>query len=348
MLGEERKLVIKQCYLMHLLIDFLVICILLFVSCAKKDQEYLHITDFFTKVDSLIINPSLGISEIMDFKRLDDTTFVLTDFFARSLYLLNKNSMSIEQIGRIGQGPGEYSWPAKIQISKDGHIWYSDINRSYITEIDRKGKYLHKIDARTVILNFCMNQSGDFYFLSPLDYMISVCDKSGQLKKRMFKISDQLEFIMAAIRGGGICCDDEGNLYFANVADYKVTKCNSNLNVIKKFGRTDASYYKALSKKVLNNPELPRKQKEELLNDFTSLSGLFFLKSGLGYVLVRLRNRDNTYLDIWDKNGNFVASLYLADEYPIGVSKDELFTIKGIKNNVAEETTRILNIYQTK
>ena len=154
MLDKEKTLAVRQdYYLIHFLINLLAICIIIFVSCAKRGKEYLRITDFFTRVDSLMIGPDLGISEITDFRRLDDTTFVFTDFFARGLYLLNKDSMSVVQIGRQGQGPGEYNWPAKIQVSEDGHIWYSDINRSYITEIDRKGKYLRKIDARTVLVH---------------------------------------------------------------------------------------------------------------------------------------------------------------------------------------------------
>ena len=335
-------------YLTEFLIFIMGLFLVISFSCGKKQSGFVPLTSVFDKTDSLLISDKLGISQLLDVDKLNDSVFVVIDFPSRSIYSLNVKTRKINQIGRTGRGPGEYIWPDRLEIGNNEHIYFSDFQARYIEEIDNSGNYYRKISSLVPIRRFCIDHSLNLYVLSSINYQIWAYDKRGNLKKKLFPIPKEYKYPLLKSHGGGICCDDSSNVYFVNAVEYKIYKLGPGFNIVNRFGREDAPFYKKVPKEIRGNSYLNinRAERYKLLTNFTVILDLYFLRSGSGYILVCLKNpSDDLFMDIWNTKGNFIKSIHFSKkEYPIGVTNDELYTIKEVKET-EEEIVFWLNTY---
>ncbi len=63
--------------------------------------------------------------------------------------------------GQKGQGPGEFSYPNGIAVSKSGNIFVADAGRRNLTKFDSAGNYLHSIQFGSPVAKIGAFESGN-------------------------------------------------------------------------------------------------------------------------------------------------------------------------------------------
>ena len=331
--GNMVKIILKTL----LCVSLFLVCLMEINTC-DKNNNIVYFKKVFIKKDSVLIKDSWPISEIIDIKKYNDKTYLVVDFYSKSIFELDRNSLNLKKIGKNGKGPGEYIFPFKIQIADNGNIFYSDYSKRCITEIDLNGNYINEVQSKFPINNFFVNSFGKILVLTPQEYELIVLEKSGEITKKIKNIPDSKSEIILHIKGGGLCGDNNGNIFFSNVVDYIINKLDSNFDIINTFGNEKADFYKKLKNtndKVFNKV-------------FTNLVGLYFLNVDNGYICAKFRNKDKVYIDIWDLNGVFIKTVYFEkNEYMVNINDRELFTIEE-RPNKDGKTLYILNMYNFK
>jgi len=76
----------------------------------------------------------------------------------------------IMQIGRAGQGPGEFQYPVDVKIGKNGDIFVLDAGNNRIQVLDSTGKYLRSFPSTTVLaMELMLDSKNNVYLMSPRD-----------------------------------------------------------------------------------------------------------------------------------------------------------------------------------
>ncbi|MGB9773608.1 MAG: NHL repeat-containing protein [Bacteroidota bacterium] len=76
----------------------------------------------------------------------------------------------IMEIGRAGQGPGEFQYPIDVKIGKDGDIFVLDGGNRRIQVFDSTGKYLRSFPSTTVLAReLVIDSKNNVYLMSPGD-----------------------------------------------------------------------------------------------------------------------------------------------------------------------------------
>ncbi|MCD6116302.1 hypothetical protein J7K93_04750 [bacterium] len=323
--------------------------VLLFFSCSNKINKIVDFSDIFTQVDSLLMGDNDSISQPVDVARVDDSSFVFIDFWARSIFSLYKASGKIMRIGETGRGPGEYIWPDKL-IANNDKIYFSDFQTRTIQKIDIQGKYYNKIIVDSPIRRFCIDKYNNYYILAPSKEQLRVYDKRGKLNKKLLPVNEKYKYPISKLHGGGICYDNNKYIYFANVIGAEIYKIKLDSSYIEKFSRISSPVYKKVPMKLQGDSYLnfdgPKRRK--LLEQVTKIMNLYFIDTSKGYVAVYLKDGDNfNFIEIWDKDGKLLrVAIFSQSEYPIGCSNGEIFTIK--ERTIAGNEDKIefwLNIY---
>jgi len=331
----------------------LLLCVtIVYVSNINCGDEYVDISKYFVNVRSLEIDKKYALSSISDIAMYDDTTFVLTDFFARKIFLFNSNTSLLNIISQTGRGPGEYIWPERIFIRRD-KIYFSDIQSVLIKKINIKGEYIPK-DMNVGQNNgrFCLDSSENIYVMMsvPFDGLVKKkYSETGNEKLACSILKESGGYNIMSRRGGGICCDSKDNIYLCNIFEYKIIKMDSSLGIITYFKRSKSlKYFKVAqgwNKKIWN-----RKERIESAENSSIINNLFYLISDTGqeYILVFIIKNENNnrsnYLDIWETNGKFISTIKLNNEWVLNVSKNYLFTYV----NTGSETNQRINIYKVR
>lgn len=116
----------------------LFILIIGFTSCRKSvDQSFaeyiIHVDSLSTELPPIkniryIPLETTEASLIQNINKIivRDSVFYLFDFLSKRILLFNERGKFIKSIDKVGQGPGEYTYPSDIDVDKEGNIYVSD------------------------------------------------------------------------------------------------------------------------------------------------------------------------------------------------------------------------------
>jgi len=185
---------------------FSILLIFIIISCNHSGDEDISLfMDYFYTSQSIDIIDSDDylVGQIISVQRYNDSLLVFLDYFRRGIYLLNENTLSIEEIGDYGRGPGEYIQPAYFNITDDGLIVFSDDTNTLIKGIDLSGKSMFTITGRVGALKLLPIQKDIYTFRQPRHALIHYSRDGAELGEYIPLTYEEGE-LYGRIHGGGL------------------------------------------------------------------------------------------------------------------------------------------------
>ena len=141
---------------------YLLLLVVLMTTCCSKPNELAKIQ--FTP--ELIIGEDIEtegawFSTLNDFWVDEQENMFCVDGGDRKIKVFDKNGKPVFCFGQKGQGPGEFSYPNGIAVSKAGNIYIADAGRRSLIKFDNTGKFIHSIQIGSPIAKIRMFDSGN-------------------------------------------------------------------------------------------------------------------------------------------------------------------------------------------
>jgi hypothetical protein len=160
----------------------------------------LNVSAIFKSVKTIILEEHdyAVIGMIKELQVFEDNIFILDNYFAKKLFVFDKNGKFIRQIGSQGQGPGEYLSIEDFCINREKREIYllDDYNNKvFVYNLDT-GKYLNTVKISTdesscKYLAYCDNKL--YTAIVPYDYK----KKNNLLMELNLKTGEQKEYLDA-------------------------------------------------------------------------------------------------------------------------------------------------------
>jgi len=265
------------------------------LSSARK------IEDIFLKTAEiqLELTENSAISTMSDFVRDSKGNFIVADGNQQNnIWIFAPDGHFIQNLGRHGQGPGEYSTPVSLEVSPEGDILIDDYLGRRLIFYDRDYQYKKQILVKERICNyFHVNHNNEIFmyegtvppsvamgFQKPWIFdTIKKLNNNGETILSFAPIPEEVFKFSFSCVTDGIAIDKDDFIYEMNPLFYRIRKYTSGGQLVKSFVNP---HFQQLE---------PREGRQGVLN------GPYYLEKGL--LLVQLQN----HLDIFDTEGNFLA-----------------------------------------
>lgn len=320
--------------------------VLAFVLAACSDTKFTASEPANVQLiltDSVLIDGAQTGPGITSVRQFRDSTYVFADQFGQSLLMLDRNGGALRQIGRQGEGPGEYGRPMFLRTVGDTAVAFTDATNPHVKMLSRSGKQWQQIPhasggARP------FDVVGDTLLIQRLtDHRLTVHNLSGDELHRLFPISAELP-ILSAIPGGGVAALD-GRVYTMNGVETRI------------FVRDLRTGKQA----IINPPawqQYEANRDYELLstitmgewnrNRFTSIlhfDGIYVNETGAAYLLAVLMNAGQWTLQLLSPRGELLLEKAEPDEWYVGNSSDRVHTIAFLASD-SEEDDILIRTYR--
>lgn len=306
-------------------------------------QEYITNYNQSNIVDSiqlicLLENPDkdLQIKQI-DKICIKNNLIYIADTYLKRLIVFNNEGIALNQIGSIGNGPGEYSSIADFYVTASNDIYIYDSVKKKIILYDSKNSYIKDFNINFEAEHFVQLHNNEFLFsLAPYNEgklkrkMIAITDKNFNITNTMFEfdknIDPNYQFISPITEYGDKIIYNRGisndiyifssNGIIENILTFDFGSLNisrDKLRDINKLLESDDSYsYIAACPILINNTILSIINKENEL--FTCIYDIKKKKTYLNSISNFSVNTLNIPLSVND-NGQ-VISYFNEDIYP--------------------------------
>lgn len=320
--------------------------VLAFVLAACSDAKYTASESANLQLvlaDSILIDGAQTGPGITSVRQFHDSTYVFADQFGQSLLMFDRNGGALRQIGRQGEGPGEYGRPMFLRIVGDTAIAFTDGANPHVKMLSRSGQQWRQI-SHTSGGARPFDVVGDTLLIQRLNgHRLTVHNLSGDELHRFFPISVELP-ILSAIPGGGVAAL-YGRVYTMNGVETRI------------FVRDLRTGEQA----IIDPPtwqEYEANRDYELLstittgewnrNRFTSIlhfDGIYVNETGTAYLLAVLMNAGQWTLQILSPRGELLLEKAEPDEWYVGNSSDRVRTIAFLASD-AEEDDVLIRTYR--
>ena len=311
--------------------------ILLLISC--KNENFVS-KEFGTQADSLfsLVNEYTisNNKELLFASRIitiDGLTFYFTNSFARSIFSCNRLFKENTNIGRRGNGPGEYSSPIYIDLYKD-KLYYSDNGNNLIKHLNINGIFSSGSDSSFYITTTFggrkFSVDNDYiYVLNETDALLKIYNRdNGELKQKiieqsLFGSKNPYNFISSSIHGGGIAIDSLKNIFIAAPAPfiiYKIAKVNNKFVVKNKWELSKLPFMKNLEKRELN-----KKLIIESISRISLVMDLFLVGNKPQYLIAQVKTGRMAHCYILSKSGTLIDIFIVKRSRLLGAYNDRLF-----------------------
>ena len=253
--------------------------------------------DAFEKVADvqLELKPECAISAITDLAVDAEGRYIVADGWqSKGVYIFSREGKFLRELGRRGQGPGEYQTPVSVAIGANGDVWVADYAGNRILIYGKDWEYKRAILGLTHILHFLHLNNKDEIFMyrsqaNPLrpdtSDTILRFDRDGR------KIGSFAPFPEEALKvkfwsgtdGMDIGADDF--IYEMNPLFYRIRKYVPDGRLVISFGRKTK-----LFRLVTQEGESP-----------VIVKGPFYLEGG--FLVAQI----NEHLEIYDTDGHFIV-----------------------------------------
>lgn len=198
-----------------------VLIVLYLSACSPEKDAYEPGTfeSIFTLTGEFILpdyneNPVEGIHLTT---RLNDSELLfLTSGRNRRLFLFNEKDRVLRQIGRQGQGPGEYTMPAFISVTDDGRIAFSDAGAGRLTILDAEVNYMDQINIPFISPSprFAFGRE-KIYLHGTFDKNLFAYNKSDEVLEEIFSSDEDYFEMNRRFDGGGVIVVED-TIYWVN------------------------------------------------------------------------------------------------------------------------------------
>jgi len=326
------------------IIEILILVIFTISNSLLCEEEISKFTDLFKKEKEINIQTKgKGIWYLRDLKVNSNKNFIFLDKY--QILIFDDNGNFLSRVGRKGEGPGEFKFPISIAID-DNNIFVLDFSLKRISKFDKNKGFINSFiisGAHEPALSIKVNSKG-FIFLKGFkrrDYKhlesgmwINKYSSKGKYLTSFFPSNKfNKNWVLRIAPFCSFDIDKEDIIYAVQHCDYKISKYNSEGKLLKTFGKTP-SYFKHPNikekvdfKRFNTNFELLKKLKE-LSVSWTKLIDIIVVRNRYILLILEMNNLikefDKKYvIDIWDKEGNFIAGGVQTDYRFLCKDKDD-------------------------
>jgi hypothetical protein len=285
-------------------------------SDGKEWASAKSIEDIFRIISEteLQTTPDCPIAYITDMEIDTKGNFIVADGWQSiGVYVFGPDGQFIRELGRKGQGPGEYANPVSVEISTEGDIWVADYGNNRISIYSKDLIFKDQIICKPRILHFLhLNSRNEIYMYrsqaNPLkpntEDTIFRYDGQGN------KISSFAPFPKEALKvkfwagQNGMTIGKNDFIYVMNPLFYEIHKFSPDGSLICSFSRKTKLF------KVI---------KEEGVTPII-VYGPFYLEKGLIIAHV------NEHIEIFDTDGHFIAGEIPFSQRIVGVHGNRFYT----------------------
>jgi len=303
----------------------------------------------FLLSDSIQITGKDILSIVTETDILSDTTIAVAEAaLLKGLKLYNVDGRFIKNIGKSGDGPGEYRNPFKIETSNGKLLVYDNIN-NVIIEYNDKGNYVTSLKLN--ISYFDMQCNADYIVMLNLQRKrvetgcdIAVYDIKGNLIYEDDLHEDKNELLWGKLFGGGfkIAIKDK-ILYYIGADTYKLMSYNlEERKSESKCKETPGNIVLPDIEKFRNRDYVHKARGKDV--PYSVIQGLRAADNGLVFV------ETSYHIIIYDKYCNYLSTVDKPDyllNHSMEIYKDEIMFFP-ISSNIYQNTVRNTYIYRYK
>lgn len=254
------------------------------------------------------------IAYITDMAVDSDGNFIIADGWqSRGVYVFGSDGIFIKELGKKGQGPGEYANPVSVEIGQDGDIWISDFGNNRISIYSRDLSYKRQIVPKPRILYYLhLNSKNEIYMYwsqaNPLKPDTS--DTIFRYDDQGNKIASFAPFPKEALKvkfwasQDGMTIGKDDFIYEMNPLYYNIRKFSPSGELVASFSRKTR-----LFKVITGEGKTP-----------IIVYGPYYLEKGLIITHV------NKHLEIYDTNGHFIVGELPFTQRIVGFCGNRLYT----------------------
>ena len=272
----------------------------------------------FKKISEIQLSTGANhaISNITDMEIDAGGNYLIADGWqSGAVFIFSHAGEFIKELGKQGQGPGEYLTPVSIDIDSNGDIYVCDYlnNRICVYDSEFQFKRFIKVEGRVRHYIHAID-NGELYMYGGAKLPVGANDfdtivhynSKGKKIASFARFPQEVVGVRGTICQEGMTIDREGNLYEMNVFYYHIRKYNSRGKLIKSFSRETKLF--SINTEKNENPVI--------------VHGPYYLEKGLIVAQV------NRHLEIYDTEGNFlVGELYFPYKI-ISANKNRIYIEK--------------------
>jgi hypothetical protein len=266
-------------------------------SEIKRLSAAKSIEDIFEKASEIQFStsPDSAIKLITDMEIDSKGNFIVADGWGRrGVFIFAPDGQFVKELGKQGQGLGEYSTPVSVSISSKHEIWVADYLGNRINIYDENLTFKKSVICKPRIHYFIHLNSQEEIFMysgtiNPFHPVIfDTIHKYNNQGEEILSFAplpqEVLKLKFSAVQDG-ITVDKDGFIYEMNPLLYKIRKCSAEGKIIKEFSRKTG-----LFKLVTKEGETP-----------IIVYGPYYLEKGLIIAQV------SEHLEVYDTEGNFIV-----------------------------------------
>jgi len=241
----------------------------------------------------------------------------------RAVYIFSPDGKFIKELGRKGQGPGEYSTPVSLEISSKKEIWVADYMANRIIIYDESFNFERFMSCKPRVYHFLHLSSHDEIYMysgsvNPFHPVIfNTIHKYDPQGEEIFSFAplpgETLNIKFSAVQDG-MTIDRDDFIYEMNPLYYNIRKFSSDGKMIKAFSRK-TNLFKVITKEG----ETP-----------IIICGPYYLEKGLIIAQV------SKHLEIYDTEGNFIVGELPFSQKIIAAKGNRLYVEQWEEKNRSE------------
>lgn len=285
-------------------------------SDIKKLSSAKSVEDIFRYISEteLQTTPDCPIASITDMEIDSKGNFIIADGWqSMGVFVFGQDGKFIKELGRKGQGPGEYAYPVSVEISREGDIWVADPGNNRINIYSKDLDFKDQIICKPSILFFLhLNSRNEIYMYrsrtNPLkpntaDTIFRYDSQGNKITSFAPLPKEILKVKFWAVQDGMTIGKDD-SIYEMNPLYYNIRKFSPDGSFIDSFSRK-TRLFKVITKEGISP---------------IVVYGPFYLDKGLIIAHV------NKHLEIYDSDGQFIVGELPFSQRIIAVHGNRLYT----------------------
>ena len=261
------------------------------VSSAKT------VDDLFRVISEIQLQTTeeCSLAYITDMAVDSKGNFIIADGWqVMAVYAFGPDGTFIQELGRKGQGPGEYVNPVSVEINQNEDIWIADVGNNRLSIYSKDLSFKKQIICTPRVLQYLhLNSQNEIYIYRSQENPLkpNTADTIFQYDDQGNKIHSFAPFPEQALKvkfwagQDGMTIGKDDSIYEMNPLYYNIRKFSPKGELITSFSRK-TNLFKVITKEG----------KSPII-----VYGPFYLEKGLVIAHV------NEHLEIYDTNGRFIV-----------------------------------------
>lgn len=168
--------------------------------------------------------------------KVQDTNIFILDERNQRIVVFDNNFKYLNQIGRKGNGPGEFIFPTSFQVFKD-FVYVADAANYRIEVMCSDGKYIRNFRPQFPLLQglaFSINSRGNLFFNHPMsDHLIKVYNEYGDVVDGFGELVNHTDpMFKISLNNAHIEIDEYDNIYVSFVMIPTLRKYDKNKKLL--------------------------------------------------------------------------------------------------------------------